>query len=291
MSTAIRSGTLLLLALALAEATLGCGGGSAGRAPGPVFKAEEDLARSAGKAWARGDLRMAIVYQERALVAARSVEDDEGIALRMLDLAALHRAAGEASEAHAALTELLADDPPLAYPGRWRAEAARTAGLLALDRGDTAAATQWAARAFDICHAARCPKEGAIVNLQARAAFLAGDPEGAIRLAQKALPLNRAAKDEEETANSARIIADGEMGAGRHANASRAFATALALDKKLGLEAKIVLDLLGLGNAARGDGRTNAAREYFERARTVARASGDAATAAEINTLIESEVP
>lgn len=186
---------------------------------------------------------------------------------------------------------MLAEAPPLAYPGRWRAEAARLAGLLALDGGDTAAAIRWAARAFETCRAARCPDGGAIVNLQARAAFLAGDLEGAIRLAKKALPLNRAAKDEEETANSSRIIADAELGAGRHANAGRAFADALALDKKLGLETKIVLDLLGLGKAARGDGRTHEARGYFERARAVARASGDAKTAAEIDALIEQEAP
>lgn len=236
-------------------------------------------------------MRAAIGAQERALVAARSVEDDEGIALRILDLAALHRAAGEAPEARAALEELLAEAPPLAYPGRWRAEAARMAGLLALDGGDTAAATRWAARALEICRAARCPGEGAIVNLQARAAFLAGDLSGAIRLARKALPLNRSAKDEEETANSSRIIADAEMRAGRHADAGRAFADALALDKKLGLETKIVLDLLGLGNAARGAGRAREARDYFARARTAARASGDAKTAAAIDALIEPEAP
>lgn len=185
------------------------------------------------------------------------------------------------------LEELLAEDPPLAYPGRWLAEAARMAGLLALDGGDTETATRWASRAYDLCRASRCPGGGAIVNLQARAAFLAGDREGAIRLAGKALPLNRAAKDGPETANSSRIIADAEMSAGRHANAGRAFAEALALDKKLGLEAKIALDLLGLGNAARGDGRAHEARDYFERARAVARAAGEATTAAEADALIE----
>lgn len=277
---------LLLLALALAEATAGCGG-SAGMAPGPAFKAEEDLARASGKAWARGDVRTAIAAQERALVAARAIEDNEGIALRVLDLAALYRAAGKASEARAALAELLAEPPPLDYPGRWRAAAARLAGSLALDGGDTAAASNWAARALEICRTARCPDGGAIVNLQARAAFLAGDRDGAIRLARKALPLNRSANDDEETANSSRIIGDAEIGAGRHAAARRAYAAALALDKKLGLEAKIALDLLGLGQAARGEGRTREARDYFVRARAVARASGDVATAVETDALIE----
>lgn len=276
----------LLLALALAEALAGCGGAPR-RAPGPAFRLQEDYSRAGGKAWARGDVRSAIAAQERALVAARSVEDDEGIALRILDLAALHRAAGEPAEAQGALAELLLEPPPLAYPGRWRAEGARLAGLIALDVGDAAAGVRWAARALELCRASRCPQQGAIVNLQARAAFIAGDPQEAVRLAKKALPLNRAAKDEEEAANSSRIVADAELGSGRHGHAARAYAAALALDKKLGLDAKILLDLVGLGRAAQAAGKADEALGYFERARAVARASGDEAGATRAEALIE----
>jgi tetratricopeptide (TPR) repeat protein len=276
-----------LLTLALAEAAaLGCAG-SPRRAPAEALRRQEEGVRAAGRAHAKGDLRGAIAAQERALLAARTVEDEEGIALRILDLAALRRAAGEPREALAALDELLTEPPPLAYPARWRAVAARLAGLLALDDDDADAGRRWATRALELCRRAKCPDEGAILNLQARAAFLAGDYEGAARLAKKALPLNRVARDEAEQANSSRIAGDAQLGSGRHAAAARAYAAALALDKRLGLDGKVFLDLLGLGKAARGGGRTLEARGYLERARAVARAAGDKSGAEEADSLLE----
>lgn len=282
----LRSLSALLL-LSLAEAAAGCGGGAARRPPAPAQRLQEEQARAGARAWAKGDLPAAIAAQERALLAARSVEDEEGIALRALDIAALHRAAGEAGEASAALAELLAEPPPLPYPGRLRAEAARLAGLLALDAGDAAGGARWAARALELCDAAGCGRRGAILNLQARAALLGGDREGAIRIAQAALPANREAEDDVERANSARIVADAELALGRPAAAAGAYAYALALDKRLGLEAKIFLDLVGLGRAAQGQGRVGEARGWFERARAVALAAGDEAGATETAALLE----
>jgi tetratricopeptide (TPR) repeat protein len=275
-----------LLLLALAEAATGCGGAPK-RTPAPAFRLQEEQARAGRKAWAKGDLPAAIAAQERALLAARSVEDEEGIALRVLDLAALHRAAGEPAAAQAALAELLAEPPPLPYPGRLRAEAARLAGLLALDAGEPAAGTRWAQRAVELCEAARCGRKGAMVNLQARAAFLAGDREEAVRLAREALSLNRDARDDAERANSLRVVADGQLALGSASAAAEAYADALALDKKLGLEDKIVLDLLGLGRAAQGQGHAEEARGWFERARAAAGAAGDESGAAEAEALLE----
>lgn len=243
--------------------------------------------RSGSRALAKGDLPAAIAAQERALLAARSIEDETGIALRILDLSALHRAAGDPLAARAALDELLAEPPPLAYPGRWRAEAALRAGLLALDAGDAAGGARWAERALALCDAAKCPRRGAIVNLQARAALLAGDPEGAIRRAGQARSLNRSAGDDAEAANSARIAADAEIAVGRHAEAARDYAAALGADKKLGLDAKIFADLVGLAAAARGQGKTGEARGYLERARAVAGAAGDEEGAARAAALLE----
>ena len=286
MRPGYRRSLAALLLLALAVAAAGCGG-AARRPPAPAFRLQEEQARAGGKAWAKGDLRAAIAAQERALLAARSVEDEEGIALRVLDLAALRRSAGEPAEARAALEELLAEPPPLPYPGRLRAEAARLAGLLALDAGDAAGGARWAQRAVELCDAARCSRRGAMVNLEARAAFLAGDREAAIRLARQALSLNRDEKDDVERANSSRIVADARLALGDAAAAADAYADALSLDKKLGLEGKIVLDLAGLGRAAQRQGRGDEARSWYERARAAARAAGDEAGAAEAEALLE----
>lgn len=285
-----RSLTALLL-LALAEGAAGCGGGAARRPPAPAQRLQEEQARAGAKAWAKGDLQAAIAAQERALLAARSVEDEEGIALRVLDLAALHRAAGEAGEASAALAELLAEPPPLPYPGRLRSEAARLAGLLELDAGDAAGGARWAARALELCDAIGCDTRGAILNLQARAAHLGGDREGAIRIARAALTANREAGDDVERANSSRIVADAQLALGRPAAAAAAYADALELDKRLGLEPKIFLDLVGLGRSAQGQGRAGEARGWFQRARAAALAGGDEAGATEAAALLEALPP
>ncbi|HWR97579.1 MAG TPA: tetratricopeptide repeat protein [Candidatus Methanoperedens sp.] len=277
--------TLLILAAAESAAS-GCGG-----APrrAPAFRLQEEQARAGRKAWAKGDARAAIAAQERALLAARSIEDEEGIALRVLDLAALRRAVGEPADALAVLAELLADPPPLPYPAPLRAEAARLAGVLALDGQDPAAGARWANRAVELCRPPRCGRRGAMVNLQARAAFLAGDHEQARRLAERALPLNRAAKDDGERANSSRIIADAELALGRPEAASDAYADALAVDKKLGREGMVFLDLAGLGRAAQRRGRADEARRWFERARAAALAAGDERSAAAADALSESQ--
>lgn len=278
-----------LLLLALAETAGGCGG--ARRPPAPAFRAQEEQARAARKAWSKGDLQAAIAAQERALLIARSVEDVEGIALRVLDIAALRRSAGEPAQARAALEELLAEPPPLPYPGHLRAEAARLAGLLALDAGDAAAGARWASHALELCGAAKCADRGAMVNLQARAAFVAGDPGGALRLAHEAHSLNRDAEDDVERANSLRIVADAQLALDRAAAAAETYADALALDKRLGLESKIFLDLVGLGRAAQLQGRAGEARGWFGRARAVAAAAGREEDATEADALIEALPP
>jgi tetratricopeptide (TPR) repeat protein len=126
-----------------------------------------------------------------------------------------------------------------------------------------------------------------MVNLQARTAFLAGDGEGAIRLAQEALSLNREERDDAERANSSRILADAQLALGNAAAAAEAYADAIALDKRLGLGDKLVLDLSGLGRAAQAQGRGEEARGWFERARAAARAAGDEAGAATAEALLE----
>lgn len=236
-------------------------------------------------------MRGAIAAQQRALLTARAVEDVEGIALHLLDLAALRRVAGEPESALATLAELLVEPPALPYPTHWRAEAARRAGLLSLDAGDAAGGARWAGRALELCRESRCSDEGAIVNLQARAALLGGDAAGAVNLAGKALALNRRAKNDVERANSSRIVADAQLAVGRHAEAAEAYAAALVIDKRLGLESKILLDLLGLGRVAGREGRRSEALGYLERARDVARAAGSGDGVAEAESLIEALRP
>ena len=96
-----------------------------------------------------------------------------------------------------------------------------------------------------------------------------------------ALALNRAAKADEETANSLRIAADVRSAFGELAKAHEGYAEALVLDKRLGLATKIRLDLIRLGDVAVGQGRVEEARIYYRRALDASRGAADESGIAE----------
>ena len=62
---------------------------------------------------------------------------------------------------------------------------------------------------------------------------------------------------------------------GELAKAEEGYAQALVLDKKLGLAAKVRLDLIRLGDAAAGQGRSEDARVFYRRALDASRGAAD----------------
>lgn len=276
---------LALLLAATAAELPGCAGGRP--APEP-FRRQSAASRAAERAHRRGDLAGAIAAREQALLAARSVEDVEGIAVAVLDLAALHREAGEPARADAALAELLADPPPLPFSAARRADAAFLAGLLAVDDDDLVRGRAFAERARGLCSAGRCPRAGAILNLLARIDYLGGDFDCAARRGGEAARLLAGDGDSAELANARRIVADADLARDRPGEAGRGYEKALAMDRRLGLGDKVFLDLVGLGRAAAARGRAEEAAGWFRRARAVALAGGDAAGVREAEALLAS---
>jgi tetratricopeptide (TPR) repeat protein len=271
--------------LAAAAGVLGVLASVAGCGGAPVYRSaplerEQELNRKATAAYERGKYESALALSREALQISRAIEHADGIAANLLNLAAVQRALGERAQAAQAVDELLAAGP-IAFSPERRSAAAYLRALLELDAGAFPEAARLAAAARELCRTARCGSEGRIVNLQARAAFLGGDPARALTLAREALALNREAGADEETANALRTMADAALVSGGGAEAEAGYAAALALDKKLGLAAKIRLDLLRLGDAAAAAGRIDAARDYFRRALGVSRGAADEAGAAE----------
>jgi len=163
----------------------------------------------------------------------------------------------------------------LAFAPSQRCAAAYLRALLFTDGSDLPEASRLAAEALALCRESACGNEGRIVNLQARIALLGGDRVGALAAALEALALNRKAKMDEETANSLRIAADVRCVLGELSQAAQGYEDALALDKRLGLAAKISLDLLRLGDVAAGRNRGENARAYYRRALDVSRGAAD----------------
>lgn len=223
-------------------------------------------------AYARGDYTRAFEYYRQALDLNRATEDVDGIARELINLATVHRRLGERDQARAALEELLAPGG-VPFSAAQRAEASHRLALYAAEDGDATGARALSERAAALC--AGCPTEGAILNFQAGLRLAAGDASSARALATRALGPNHRHGDAVEEANSLRLAADAALALRDYAAAAAGYQAALALDKAEGRPHKIAADLLGLGEAARAQGRSREAADYFRRAQAVAEAGGD----------------
>ena len=251
----------------------GCGGARQVYRPAPLER-EIELNRKATTAFERGQHEKALAGYREALQISRAIEHVDGIAANLLDLAAVYRVMGDGEKAALAADEILTGGQ-LSFSPVQRSAAAYLRALLFMDQNALADASRLAARARALCRESACGNEGRIVNLQARIAFLGGARVAALAAALEALALNRAAKADEETANSLRIAADVRSVLGELAKAQEGYAEALALDKRLGLAAKISLDLIRLGDVAAGQGRGEDARVYYRRALDASRGAAD----------------
>lgn len=262
----------VLAGLAAILLAAGCGGKA------PVIPEPESAAlrwdQRGHEAAARGDHGAAADAFRQALAAYRSIENTDGVAVELMNLAAAQRRLGDAGAAAAALDEVLRADG-LSFGADARAEAAYRRALYAFEDGQTAQAEAWLNRAADSCAASHCAATGRVSNLRARLALTAGDRSGAIAAARLGLDANRKHGDTIEEANSLRLLADAHFAAGDGAAARDHFAQALELDKRAGAAAKIALDLLGLGRCAQTAGDKAGAREYFRRAYSVSEGAGD----------------
>ena len=251
----------------------GCGGARQLNRSAPLER-EIELNRKATAAFERGQYEMSIAGYQEALRLSRAIEHVDGIAANLLDLAAVYRVMGDGENAARAVDELLSAGR-LSFSPAQRSAAAYLRALLFMDQNALTDASRQTALALALCRESECRNEGRIVNLQARIAFLAGDRAAALVAAREALRLNREAKVDEETANSLRIAADVRSAFGELAQAQAEYAEALALDKSLGLTAKIRLDLIRLGDVAAGQNRDEDARVYYLRALDVSRGAAD----------------
>jgi len=225
-------------------------------------------------AFRRGDYAQALQEYQGALAIHRSVENIAGIATELLNLSVVYRRLGDKSAAQTALDQILMDKS-LAFSADQKAEAAyRKAGFY-LDDGNEPEALSWLNKALEYCHG--CGAEGRIYNLMARMA-LAGRPQDAMSHARRALALNRSAGDNNEAANSLRLIADAAFKLEDFKTAQQSYDDALRLDKESGAAAKIALDLMGLGRSVARQGRRAEAVEYFQRAYSVSEGAGDTKT-------------
>lgn len=240
--------------------------GCSGAPPPPVPATKEKAAASNRRgiaAEARGDREAAVAAFTDALRHNRSIEDTEGAAVALVNLARVHRLQGDVSRAKQEIDEAAPFIPrnhPL-YP-----ELAFEEARIALASGDLPNAKAWAGKAVD---ADQGEQAGRRMNLLARVLFLDGNVDEAFARAETALSLNRKAGLREEEANSRRLLGDVAAARKDARKAAENYAAALAVDKDIAKSRKIAADLRALGALAAGSGDAEKALAFYRRAYVV----------------------
>ncbi|MEW6720850.1 MAG: tetratricopeptide repeat protein [Thermodesulfobacteriota bacterium] len=283
-----RAAAAVLLCVFAWLAAAGC----SGPAPIPVPAAKESAMawnRRGLAAEKRGDRDGALSAFREALKIHRSIEDDSGAAVSLVNLARVHRLGKELVPARERIDEAL----PLVSPGdALFPEVAFEKGKIALAAGDLPAAEAWSGKAVA---AGKGAPSGRMLNLLGRVLLLEGKGGEARPRAAAALEANRMAKDSAEEANSLRLLGDLAAAGGDRPEAEKLYLQALAVDKEIAESAKIAADLRALGAAAAARGDAERAIAFYGRAAEVSRNGDDpegaAAALSEISRLRREGAP
>ena len=232
-----------------------------------------ELNRKAETAFRKADYKQALVLYSEALRTDRSIENLDGIAINLINLAAVSRETGDRVKAHKYIDEIFKSSPMTKDPSLLT-EAAFVKASVCADEGRYDLSTEWADRALSYCRDKECGTEGKLYNLKARLSLLKGDPASALSYGGTALELNSKYKDSEETANSLKLLASARASKGDMGGAVKLYEEALAIDKAAGLSRKVIIDLAGLGDILAAQGRNEEALQYYQRALSAAGSAG-----------------
>ena len=195
----------------------------------------------AQRAFQRGEYQAAADLYGSALQLDVAIENVNGIAINMLNLARVNQVLGNNTLAQRYLDSLL-DDKALHHAPTHLAAAATQKSLLRLQAGDMPGATEWADKAAAYC-VADCTLFGVIDNARAAIALRANDPDQTLVFGERAAAANKNTSAL-EYANSLRLSASARLLRNEYDAALRLMDEALLIDKSLGLPEKIIQDLL-----------------------------------------------
>lgn len=222
-----------------------------------------------------GDNEGALAEYEKALRLSRSVEDADGTASNLINMAVILRSMGKPQRALVRLEEILKNDL-ISYPQARVAEAAYLKGKLYMEsperKGD---AEQWIDHAIRECTASQCKDMGRIWNLRAKLKNIQKKYDVAIDSAQKGLEYNRQNNDEIELANSVRLLGEAYLAQGKYQEALERFGVAFDMDQRQAHSGKMARDLMGMGYCHEGLKQPDKALTHFRRVTVIAAYSSD----------------
>jgi tetratricopeptide (TPR) repeat protein len=217
----------------------------------------------AQRAFQRGEYQVAATLYENALRLDIAVENENGIAINLLNLSKVSQALGNNALAQRYLDSLL-EDKSLRYASAHLAAAAVGKSLLRLQENDDTGAVAWVDKAAAFC-TTDCTLTGVIDNARASIALHANDADKTLYWSERAASENKNASPL-EYANSLRLSASARLLKNEPDTALRLLEEALAIDKSLGLPEKIRQDLLLSAQAVEKSGHTELAAQFRDRA-------------------------
>jgi tetratricopeptide (TPR) repeat protein len=245
-----------------------------------------NLNQKAESSFKNSDYENALMLYNEALKINRSIENIDGIAINIINMAATYRKLGDKDNAHKQIDEIL-NISPIAYNPVHLSEAAFLKAMLYMDEKNYDRTLEWTDKSLSFCRSSQCSNMGKVYNLKGRAYLEKGDVASAISYGNKGLSLNKSNGNKAETANSLRLIAEAKVAKGEYSEAIKFYEDALSIDKTLGLSRKIAQDLMGMGNTYFKQGDKNSALDYFKRALSVSESAGDKKEIAKTKNMIE----
>jgi tetratricopeptide (TPR) repeat protein len=254
---------LIFLAFALMALTA-CSSPATARLPALVEQAQT-ADKEARRALRNGDLARAQRSFSRLLTLQQSLDDTEGAAITLINLATVSHQLHDEIGALAWLDKVLLEKTTI-YPAAAKTSAYFRRAVILVNLQRLSEAVESMQEAQKGC-AEKCPEQLGISVLHARILLLQGDAQTALTLAQQVL--KNASVDTEENTNAMRVLAEAEERLLRYPDSLAHYQQALAADKQLGLSARMAEDLHGLARVAKKLGQDVDAENYARRAALV----------------------
>ena len=218
---------------------------------------------------AAGNQDAALAEFSEALRLQSSIENEQGMAVALINIARTQRLKGELPLARAAIDRaatLLPESSVLAP------ELYFETAKIVLAQGDLDAAKDWAMKG---AAAEQKGDLGRRVNLVGSILLKQDRKAEALTQAGIALQANREAGSTAEEANSLRLLGEIHLALGGNEEALASFNGALLLDKDLGLGRKVAADLRGIAGASMKKGDLAGAIGFYRRSLEVSRNLGE----------------
>lgn len=263
-----------LVTFVLMFTVVGCGGAQTQTLSAVNLKAIE-YNQNAAKAMEKGDYEKALAYYMEALKVNRSIENTEGIAVNLINIAVLYQKKGNTSGAHE-FVDIAFSMPDIS--NEIRSDAAYEKARIYLKGNNTAKAKEWVNKSLSLNKGLN---EGSRWNLMGRISFAEGKYDEAAAMANTALNFNRENKQRAEESNSLRLMAEINAQKGIYSESKAHYMKALGIDKELGNSKKIAMTLRGVGTLSLRQGHFQDAVMFYMRAYDVSSNAGDTEGASE----------